>query len=207
MPYYFVRHGQTDWNKEKRLQGIRDIPLNETGLNQARELRKQVELNNLVFDKVYTSPLTRAVVTAEMVSNKSRDELIISDKIIEMSFGDFEGVHYNIDPNGNVSMLEENIVNFGRDPEKYIPSNGETFQAVIARAKEFLIDLKNNTNPDENVLVVTHGGVIHAIMYNIENRDNLKTFWLPKTGNCVLVRFNSLEPKSEYTIITNSVYV
>ena len=74
MPYYFVRHGQTDWNKEKRLQGIRDIPLNETGLNQARELRKQVEQNNLFFDKVYTSPLTRAVVTAEMVSNKSRTD-------------------------------------------------------------------------------------------------------------------------------------
>lgn len=90
MKIYMIRHGETDWNKMRRLQGQVDIPLNEFGRHLAVETAPA--LKDISFDIVFTSPLKRAKETAELVIGE-RDIPIIEDKrIMEMGFGEFEGL-------------------------------------------------------------------------------------------------------------------
>ncbi len=77
---YIVRHGQTDWNVKGIYQGRIDIPLNETGREQARKTKK--ELEGIKFDKVFSSPLKRALETAQIICN---NEIITDKRIIERS--------------------------------------------------------------------------------------------------------------------------
>jgi len=67
MQIYLVRHGETDWNRENRLQGQTDIPLNNTGISQAYQLRQKINARNLKFDAVYVSPLQRTLKTAQII--------------------------------------------------------------------------------------------------------------------------------------------
>ncbi len=67
MQIYLVRHGETDWNRENRLQGQTDIPLNNTGISQAHQLRQKINARNLKFDAVYVSPLQRTLKTAQII--------------------------------------------------------------------------------------------------------------------------------------------
>ena len=69
MKIYFARHGQTDWNIQRKVQGTTDIPLNENGIRQAQELCKNLEDRKLSFEKIYTSYQIRAVKTAQIVSD------------------------------------------------------------------------------------------------------------------------------------------
>lgn len=69
MKIYFARHGQTDWNIQRKVQGTTDIPLNENGIRQAQELCKNLEDRKISFEKIYTSYQTRAVKTAQIVSD------------------------------------------------------------------------------------------------------------------------------------------
>ena len=86
---YLVRHGQTDWNLAGKLQGQTDIPLNETGRQQAKQAKKL--LGNLSFDAVYSSPLSRAVETAQLISGHSTLQIITDERIKEIAFGQWEG--------------------------------------------------------------------------------------------------------------------
>ena len=89
MKIYFVRHGETDWNKERKIQGQVDIPLNEFGRHLARETAKG--LRDVPFDVCFTSPLGRARETAQIIL-QGRDVPILEDKrILEMNFGVLEG--------------------------------------------------------------------------------------------------------------------
>ena len=86
MNIYIVRHGQTDWNVEGRYGGRIDVPLNKKGLEQAYLTKEK--LQDIIFDKIYSSPLIRAITTAKII----RDQNIIIDKrIIERNNGDLEG--------------------------------------------------------------------------------------------------------------------
>ena len=89
MKIYLIRHGETDWNLEQRLQGATDIPLNENGLELARETAQG--LKEVPFDLIYTSPLKRAKQTAEILRGERDIPLIEEPRIREICFGIYEG--------------------------------------------------------------------------------------------------------------------
>ena len=92
MRLYMVRHGETDWNKAKKVQGRADIPLNAYG----RELSEKTAegLRGISFDLAYTSPLSRAKETAQIVLQGRKIPLIEEPQIQEICFGDYEGIVY-----------------------------------------------------------------------------------------------------------------
>lgn len=181
MAWYFFRHGKTIWNEEKRLQGIRDIPLSTIGINQAYKL--QENLKNVKFDLVFSSPLIRAIETAKIVTRV--DNIILDKRIKEMSFGINEGAFYSFSNDVTIDQLGQNIFNLTHKPSSYIPpQDAESFNSLIERTKEFLFFLKHNYSYEQNIAIFAHGGVVHSIIYNLENRTDLNTFWLPKIGNC-----------------------
>ena len=88
---YFIRHGQTDMNNRKVLQGRSDHPLNDAGIAQAQ--KAAYELRHISFTKVYTSPLKRAIQTAEILAPNAH--AVIDDRLIEMDYGPYEGADLN----------------------------------------------------------------------------------------------------------------
>ena len=89
MKLYIVRHGETDWNKKRRIQGQVDIPLNDFGRSLARKTAKG--LSGIPFEVCYTSPLGRAKETARLILEGRKTPILEDQRIIEMSFGDYEG--------------------------------------------------------------------------------------------------------------------
>ena len=83
MKIYMIRHGETDWNKMKRLQGVTDIPLNACGIELAEKTAEG--LKNVPFDRIYTSPLIRAKKTAEIIRGDRPVELVVTDGLKEIS--------------------------------------------------------------------------------------------------------------------------
>lgn len=173
MKLYIIRHGQTEWNKEKRLQGRSDIPLNEYGIQLAKETKEG--LKDVKFDLAFTSPLQRAKKTAEILLEGQTVELIEEKRIIEVGFGSYEGLcyakeHYNIpDPD---------FLNFFEKPEAYHPaSDGESFEQLRARAADFLQELSEKKEyRDSTILVSTHGAALCALLNVIKN-STIEKFW------------------------------
>ena len=133
MKIYFVRHGETDWNKERKIQGQVDIPLNEFGRHLARETAKG--LRDVPFDVCFTSPLGRARETAQIIL-QGRDVPILEDKrILEMNFGVLEGKCCSKEG----WDVPDSFQMFFDDPVHYqAPEGGEDFQAVRERTGDFL---------------------------------------------------------------------
>ena len=99
MDIYLIRHGETDYNKVRRLQGVTDIPLNARGIELAQKTAER--LKDIHFDRIYTSPLIRARKTAEIIRGNRDLEIIPTEGLREISFGDYEGLtilkdQYNI---------------------------------------------------------------------------------------------------------------
>ena len=153
--FTLLRHGQTDWNLQGRIQGSTDIPLNDTGRRQAAEAAER--LTGTRFDHVYTSPLSRAVETAAIVAAT----LDLSDPLItagmrEHEFGEAEGM-----------LWEAYVDRFGGHRDD-VPG-AETVRQLTDRALASLarIDLaarRRSAPREESVLVATHGGVIRALL-------------------------------------------
>lgn len=89
LTFYLVRHGQTDWNLHKRLQGTNDIPLNETGREQARALRKFFERRPV--DAWFSSPLSRALETLMIATEREAHQIILEPGLMEVGLGELEG--------------------------------------------------------------------------------------------------------------------
>lgn len=181
MKLYIIRHGETDWNASKRLQGSKDISLNENGEAVAKATCKGI--HHLEIDVVFTSPLKRAYRTAELVCAGRNIPIIPDQRIREISFGDYEGlIHkgegYNIpDPDFN---------NFFKKTERYrVPPNGESIESLLERTGEFLKELTNREDlKDKNVLISSHGAALRALLCNIKKND-IADFWEgPVHKNC-----------------------
>jgi len=151
---YFVRHGETDFNKFSVSQGQLDTSLNKTGLIQAKKLAE--ELKDTKFDVVISSPLTRAVQTAEEILKYHDNELLYDPRIMEVSKGTLQGTK-------NPQHVYDQ---FFKDPHKF---NGETEEDVFNRVSSFLKDLQKYKN--KNILLVSHGGVLKYLMFCLENKD------------------------------------
>lgn len=190
MKIYFIRHGETIWNKEKKIQGQSDIPLNEYGIELAHITADAIE--DIPFDIVFSSPLIRAKETAEiLVKNKN---LIIheDDRLREMSFGEGEGeslpqIH---------SHPEMKLHNFIHNPGEYIPPiGGETFEELYERCKSFIDDVILPAEKKyDTMLIVGHGALIRGFIHNITNRPS-KDFWIVTHKNCAVTIVDCIDGK------------
>lgn len=168
MNLYVVRHGETLWNKEKRIQGIADIPLTEKGIEEAKKLQKLVEKLNI--DVVISSPLTRARETAKVLVN-SRLPINTDDRIKERDWGLNEGAKTDeVDKWDCWDVILNTKV-----------QNIECIQDFMYRVSDFIEDIKVRYK-DKNVLVVTHSAVsrvIHYLLGTIPEDANLSRINIP----------------------------
>ena len=164
---YFLRHGQTDNNREGRMQGRVDIPLNETGRAQARCVARR--LKSISFDAVYSSPLGRAVETAQIVTGLPTQEINIEPRAIELGFGVWD--------NRLHAELEKETEQFDilwDETDKYVPPQGaEPLEDLMTRVHAMLQELAAR-HAGGRILVTTHGGVQQA-----ESPE-----WMPAISMC-----------------------
>lgn len=168
MKLYIIRHGETEWNKLKKLQGQSDVPLNDYG----RELAQITgdALKEVQFDVVYASPLSRAYETAKIIVGGREVEVQTDERLKEISFGIAEGKES--------ATLGEDFANFFFAPEKFVPlEKGESYADVLKRAGAFFEDVITPLrNTDKTVLIVAHGAMNKAIM-NYFKKIDIKDFW------------------------------
>ncbi len=157
MKLFLVRHGQTDWNIGKKIQGSTDIPLNQTGIQQTEQLRDQIRSRNLRFDYCYVSPLQRAQKTAEIITDGQYD--FIHDALLtERGYGTLEGKFDAFDSIGlDIFDLRLNTNEYGIEPIK----------DVFARTKQFLEKIIVAHPKDAAILIVAHGGSLRTLHFNI----------------------------------------
>lgn len=161
---YYIRHGQTDWNVEGRMQGQINQPLNETGRTQAgrngKALKEALGTRLAAFDFV-CSPLQRTRQTMEIARNAMQLDPAtyrLDKRLIEISFGDWEGKTMPeikaYDPEGHAARE--------RDKWGWAPPNGESYEMLYQRIGGWLSDIKRDT------VVVSHGGVMRALRKHLE---------------------------------------
>ncbi|MGZ9031223.1 MAG: histidine phosphatase family protein [Burkholderiaceae bacterium] len=148
-----IRHGETAWNAEHRIQGHLDIPLSSTGMRQAGRLAER--LANEPVHAVYSSELARAWLTAEPVAERLGLQVLPEPRLRERSFGIFEGLTLD-----EIAAQHPEAFRLwrGRDPA-WAMDGGETGQQLIDRVLEALHDIAGR-HRDETVALVTHGGVL-----------------------------------------------
>ena len=180
MKVYFIRHGQTDWNAAHRIQGgVAEIDLNADGIRQAEVAAEGLAVAGLSFGRVYSSPYRRAMHTAELICARVGGTPLPDDRIREINFGEYEGTPYL-----EGGFCDDNIRAAFEDPRSYVPRGGETFEQVLARVRDFLEgELKPLEDKCGSVLVVAHGGVLHAVVTLILGLD-VSRFWEGRQRNC-----------------------
>ena len=155
MLLYLVRHGETEWNLSRRIQGSTDIPLNDTGRDQAATAGTLLARRK--WDAIYASPLSRAFETASIIAHKvGLPEPVAVPAVVERHYGEAEGLS---DP--------ELSTRFPGDAP--VPGR-ESRGAVVARVLPALMELAD-AHPDQAILVVSHGGVIRSVL-NAVDPDN-----------------------------------
>lgn len=185
MDIYLTRHGETDWNREMKLQGWADISLNERGREQARRLAAR--LAGVRFDRAFCSDLDRAAETAEIVLGGRGPAVEPDPRLREMGSGPLEG-----EPYGDARTNPENPLHgmFVR-PDLYKPPfGGEELSFVAARFDSFK---KSTLEPLESdpsvrtVLIVAHGIIVREIL-TLAGGFQYEDFWKLPVGNCSIAR-------------------
>ncbi|MRX56602.1 histidine phosphatase family protein [Bacillus idriensis] len=148
-----VRHGETEWNRLGKLQGRTDIPLNLQGKLQAQECRKY--LRDFEYEIVISSPLKRALETAQIINEGEKSQVLVMKEFIERDYGDAEGM-----------TIEERQLAF---PDKNYP-NQESREFLNERITNGLTKI-NQDYSDSNIVLVAPGAVINAILAHISDGE------------------------------------
>lgn len=194
MNLLFARHGETDWNIQKRIQGSADTELNENGLLQASQLARQLETNHIRPERIYTSRQRRARQTAETAAKALGVECIVQDGLEEISFGLWEGLTWN--------QVEE------RYPEEFAAwyknrryektPEGESYQDLLNRLLPTLHAvikkeeaLTASGSHSGTILFVTHSAVIMSLMACLNNTPFSQMAARYKLKNTAVVHISS----------------
>ncbi|NBX86843.1 MAG: histidine phosphatase family protein [Proteobacteria bacterium] len=151
--FYFVRHGQTDWNLEGRMQGHTDIPLNANGLEQA--VLAAERLHEVRIDVVVSSPLVRALKTAAVIAETHQWPLRVDTALMERTFGSYEG-KLTREMRALHGLREEESIS------TILPPDAEQWPATKARAAA-AVDFWLRALPDQSILFVGHGAFFRAL--------------------------------------------
>lgn len=180
---YICRHGQNEDNANGILNGHRDLPLTDLGIQQAEELADGIKNNSLSFDTVYSSPLKRAKQTAEIISqttNSPKPQIL--DDLIERDFGIMSGQRTaDIEKLCSPDIMKTSTVTY------FLKAEGaETFLDMFKRAQGVL-DYLDSKHKSGSILLSTHGDfgkMLYGAFYKIDWREILKKFHF---GNCELL--------------------
>lgn len=178
MTIFMTRHGQTDWNLQKRVQGKADIPLNETGIEQAKITSQK--LKNEKIDLIICSPLKRAKKTAEIINEELHCPIIYEEGMAEREFGELEGKLTS-------EFDFDTFWNYQKDA-KY--ERAENIREFFGRVYQ-TIDKIIAQYPGKNILIVSHGGVsvpVYCYFNGIPENDNLLD--LCCLNNCEVVKYS-----------------
>ena len=189
MEIHLFRHGETDFNKKRRIQGQSDSVLTPEGIEQAKQLSQRIA--TLEYDKVFCSTSVRTRETAAH-SFPSRKDIVYLDSLREIYLGAWEGEYYaDIEEREPISFDH-----FWNRPDLFNCSgkvgNAETFGQLQVRAID-AIDLIRKEHPGQRIAIISHGALIKAFLCYIERRE-LKNLWdPPHMNNCghSIVKFTS----------------
>lgn len=184
MKLYLVRHGETDWNIESKIQGQTDIELNERGRQQAEEFAARIAGGDYQVDSIYTSSKRRALETARIIGAALKIEPKVQPGLEEICLGKWEGYTWK-----QVKELFWDEYQLWRDNRRYQePPLGESYQQLLDR---LLPAVREITQKEKgNVLVVTHSAVIMTLLsyiYDTPFEDMAKNY---KTGNAGIVELD-----------------
>lgn len=181
MLIYLVRHGETQWNKQGRIQGHADIPLNEYGRKLAAITAEA--LGKVPFEAAFSSPLVRAKETAETLIGDRKIPLTLDARMMEIGFGDREG--------DLIDAVRANpadpVYDFLEHPDRYCPpGTAESFQDVYRRSRDFLeeriIPLEGQY---QTILLTAHGAWNRSVMNPLAGIP-IERFWEIEMPNCAV---------------------
>lgn len=158
MSLYFVRHGETDWNREKRFQSTTDVPLNERGLAQADCCAEELKRRSVQLVEMRCSPLQRAVSTARIIGDALGIEPLVDPRLTEMSFGEWEGeleTQLSATHGGDFDVWRQSHYTSR-------PPGGEALIDVAGRLEGVIADVENAAKSG-NVMVVAHQAIMMAM--------------------------------------------
>ena len=164
MSILLARHGETDWNIAKRVQGTTDIPLNENGIKQAEFLCGNLERDNVNLCRIYSSCQRRALTTAEIVGARYNVSVKVIQGLEEMNFGIFEGHTWD-----EVEMLYPDELKKWQSDKRYNRTpNGESYQDLLERLfsafNRIMKEVEDDINLGRDILIITHGAVIMSLL-------------------------------------------
>lgn len=194
-----VRHGETEWNAEGRIQGHTDIGLSEKGAEQARSLGQR--LADRQIDVAYSSDLKRTSETAKLALGGRDITLNETPRLREYNKGIFEGM--------TLSEIQEKFpAEYPKYLEKdlsYAPEGGETTRDVSTRMASIFAEIKAN-HLDETVLVVSHGGVLRAAMVSLLGMP-LEGNWSFVFGNCGLTMVDTYTDNAVLQLFNDTSHI
>lgn len=176
MKIYFVRHGQTDWNVERKMQGGEsEKDLNKTGIEQAKKAREKVK--KIKYDMIIRSPMKRVEQTTNLINEKDVP-IIIDERIRERMLGNLAGHKIT-------EEMENNIWDYNLN---YEIIGGEKIQEFEKRILEFIKEIKQKYS-DKTILIVAHGGVAKLLIANLCGMPESKNVSEIKVDNCEILEF------------------
>ena len=172
---YIIRHGQTEKNRANVLQGRSDIPLNDSGRQQAEKVKDHFIKAGIHFDLVYTSPLIRAVQTAAIIAEGIPQ--VKDERLIEMDYGPYEGM--------DLANPAPEVLEFFRDfVHNPAPNGMEPLQAIVVRLGSFLEEIREEA-AEKNILISTHAIAMKGALEYL-TPDSGGSYWSKFIGNCAV---------------------
>ena len=177
MRLLFVRHGETDWNLEKRYQGRSDLSLNETGRRQAAEVAEKL-LNNSVRS-IYSSTLARAKETADIIGERLNLPVYEDERLVELDFGRWEGLTFT----EIYDAYRQEFSDWYESPFHVTTPDGESLSQLLNRVLPAVqaLNQRHSGHPSDTVVIVTHGAVIKALLAHFTPGYDV---WEEHIGHC-----------------------
>lgn len=195
----FVRHGETEWNKNKKFRGQIDVKLNSRGIEQAKAVAK-VLLNSKI-DAIYSSPLSRATKTAKIIANDHSKDVKVVNGFIDINFGKWQGLSKN-----EVIEKYNKIYNdWCKNPHKVKFIDGECLDDVKKRAISAL-NILLQKHIDETIVIVSHRVVLKVLICALLGLDN-SHFWRIKQDICAVTTFEYLDNKFILTLLNDTCHL
>jgi broad specificity phosphatase PhoE len=181
---FLVRNGETEWAKTRRVLGRRDLSLSDVGQRQAADSAERLAKTEVA--EVLSSPLLRAVETAEKIATLHKMEVARDPRLTDFQAGKWEGKRYE------EILAEEKFQNFLRDPQSHSIPDGEELGAVRDRVVASIEQALEDNDVGSNIIVVSHAGVVrvllaHYLGMSLANYHRLRV----GSGSISILRFDS----------------